>query len=101
MLAINILIVLLAFVYCVSSYRVSLVGLQEQLYIMVGGHNSKSYWAFGYLNNESNLIVSNAEALGIYRPPPRPLPIPKLIDSKQSKELRPPAAKQNKQERKQ
>jgi hypothetical protein len=95
-LAINIIIVLLAFVYCALSYRVSLVGLQEQLYIMVGGHNSKSYWAFGDTNNESNLIVSNAEALGIYRPPARPLPIPNLTGSTHTKALRPSSAKQHK-----
>jgi len=79
-LSIHALVVLMAFVYCVSSYVVYPARVQELLNDIVVKHNKRRYFAISDSLKEPRAIVKEAEMLGIYRPV-RPLPTPDVTAS--------------------
>ncbi len=68
--------ILLTAAYWVSSFQVHTVRLQQVLERTVKNYNQNTYWAFAKSTVETNAIVSEAIAMGIYKPPPRPYPMP-------------------------
>jgi hypothetical protein len=79
-LSIHALVVLMTFVYCVSSYVVYPARVQELLSDIVVKHNKGRYFAIADSVKEPRAIVKEAELLGIYRPV-RPLPTPDVVRS--------------------
>ena len=69
---------LLAATYCVSSYYVYSKPLQYQAEKRVKNFNEDNYWAWPHPRRESNAIVAQAVSLGVYQPPSRPLPDPRI-----------------------
>jgi hypothetical protein len=67
---------LLAGLYCVTSYKVNTHELELHLEKRVQHYNRGQYWVWPYPVAETNAIVAEAVSLGIYEPPPRPLPKP-------------------------
>lgn len=70
--------VLLAGVYSFNSYQIYSQALQPHIEKRVKNYNHKRYWVFGRPLKETNAIVKEAVAFGVYVPPPRPLPKPMI-----------------------
>jgi hypothetical protein len=73
---INVGMIILAFVYCVSSYGARSESLQVSLNRVVGSHNRQDYWSFADVEKTSNVLVAKAVSSGVYNPPIRPLQKP-------------------------
>ncbi len=69
---------LLALIYCVTSYRLYSVALQPYMEKRVDNFNRKNYWVFGKPKKETNPIVQESISMGLYMPPARPFPQPKI-----------------------
>jgi hypothetical protein len=76
------IVTLTALVYCFSSYSLYSKELQPYVEKRVKRFNHQSYWIFGRKISDTNSIVDAAVAKGIYNPPSRPLPIPKIAEEK-------------------
>jgi len=73
---------LAALVYCFSAYSLYSKELQPYVEKRVQRFNHQSYWVFGRNISDTNSIVNEAVAKGIYNPPPRPLPMPTIAEEK-------------------
>jgi hypothetical protein len=71
-------VTLLAAANWVSSFQIHTVRLQQGLERTVKNYNQNTYWAFASSTVETNSIMSEAIAMGIYTPPPRPYPMPNV-----------------------
>jgi hypothetical protein len=79
-----ILIILIAGIYCTTSYSMYSESLRPYLKKRVQTFNEGKYWAFPLSMKESKDIVAQAISLGIYTPPPRPLPTPHILFDKET-----------------
>ena len=73
---------LLSVIYCASSWHIYREALQPHMELRVKRFNQGTYWQFGTPNRESNAVVAKAQALNIWRPPPRPHSPPKIAVSR-------------------
>ncbi|MEH6569397.1 MAG: hypothetical protein V7709_09990 [Halioglobus sp.] len=71
-------VVLLALIYCFTSYRLYSVALQPYMEKRVDNFNRKNYWVFGKPKKETNPIVQESISMAVYAPPARPFPQPKI-----------------------
>lgn len=71
-------VVSLSLIYCITSYRLYSVALQPYMEKRVDNFNRENYWVFGKSKKETNPIVQESVSLGVYIPPPRPFPQPKI-----------------------
>ncbi len=78
------LVTSLACIYCTTSYSVYSEALQPYLKKRVQIFNEGKYWAYPLSMKESKDIVEQSISLGIYTPPPRPLPTPDILFDKES-----------------
>ncbi len=81
-------LVLLALAYTVSSYPLYRPDLQRMLQTQVKNFNLGEYWTINLPRETSRAIVEQSIELGVYRPPPRPLPRPTVAEK--AREGRPP-----------
>jgi hypothetical protein len=77
------LAVLPAGIYCISSYKIYAEALQPHVENRVENFNQGKYWAWSHPMKETNGIVAEAVSLGVYTPPPRPLPAPTIYRARQ------------------
>jgi hypothetical protein len=70
--------VMLAGGYYTYSWQTYPGALEPYLEKRVRNFNKGKYWAWARPMKESNGIVAEAVSLGIYQPPPRPLPMPQI-----------------------
>lgn len=73
---------LLAGIYCASSYRIYGAALQPHVEKRVQNYNQGKFWAWTRPMKETNAIVAKAVELGVYDPPSRPLPEPRIYTDK-------------------
>jgi hypothetical protein len=67
--------IVLALLYNAHSFKIYSLALQPYMEKRVKDFNRGRYRAFGFPQKESNRVVAEAIELGIYSPPPRPLPL--------------------------
>ena len=72
---------LLAGGYCATSFQIHSVALQPYVEKRVENFNKGRYWAWTRPMKETNGIVQRSVELGIYAPPPRPMPMPDIARS--------------------
>lgn len=70
---------LLAAAYWAGSWHLYAAPLQTHLERRVDNYNREKYWSWPRPMKETNAIVAQAIARGIYSPPERPLPEPGLV----------------------
>jgi hypothetical protein len=70
--------VLVAGIYWIASFRIYPAYMQEEFEDRVADYNVENFWVIYFPVEETNAIVAEAIALGIYRPPARPLPRPDI-----------------------
>jgi len=75
--------ILVALLYCGVSFRDYSLALQPYMERRVANFNRGHYNAWFVPLKESNAIVAEAIELGIYKPPPRPLPAPSVAFGQQ------------------
>jgi len=77
-LQISAIAVLVAGIYWVASFRIYPAYMQEEFEDRVADYNAENFWVIYFPGEETNAIVAEAIALGIYRAPARPLPWPDI-----------------------
>jgi hypothetical protein len=77
--------ILVALLYCGYSFRVYSLALQPYMERRVANFNRGRYHAWFVPLKESNAIVAEAIELGIYDPPPRPMPAPSVAFGRQAR----------------
>jgi hypothetical protein len=77
-MGISALVVLVAGIYWLTSFRIYPAYMQEEFEDRVADYNAGNYWVIYFPVEETNNIVAEAIALGIYRPPARPLSGPDI-----------------------
>jgi hypothetical protein len=69
---------LIAGIYCISSYHVYAMPLQQHVEQRVKNFNREKYVVWMHPLDTTNEIVAQAIAQGVYNPPPRPLAKPNI-----------------------
>jgi hypothetical protein len=70
--------VFVAGIYWITSFRIYPAYMQEEFEDRVADFNAGNFWVIYFPVEETNNIVAEAIALGIYRAPERPLPGPDI-----------------------
>lgn len=76
--------VLFAGIYWMASFRIYPAYMQQEFEDRVADYNAGNFWVIYFPVEETNSIVAEAIALGIYRAPARPLPRPDIAPAQES-----------------